>query len=325
MNCRKLLFSLFLALLCALPLSAQVGLSIKLNRMTYMIYEPVHSFIALRNDTGRALVFGSHPQLQGFILFDIRDQHNRLVPKKKNAEIHIKNLLINAGETKPLFFQIDRFYDLSRPGIYRIKVYISHPQLPHDFESKEAIFWVAKGSTLWKKTVGLPKLDDKKDEDIQSRTYSIRALFDGQVRYYYLVVEDEDHIYGVMRLGKALGQEKIHAQVDMLSRIHVLNPISTNVHHYLSFALDGGNTINQYWKNTETIPTLVRNRDGKVFIVGGTPALPGIDYKPNDPKLKNAAQLTKEFEEAYQLSRPANQSGTKKNEGLIDLGKTVEN
>ena len=325
MNSRILFLTLFLAVLTAMPLAAQVGLSIKLNRMTYMIYEPVHAFVAIRNDSGRALVFGTNPRLQGFILFDIRDQHNRRVPKKGNAEISVSDLLINAGETKPLFFRLDRFYDLTKPGIYRVKVYISHPQLPNDFESKESIFWVANGSPIWKKTVGLPKLDDNDKSDIESRTYTIRALFDGQTRYYYLVVEDEEHIYGVMRIGKALGQEKIHAEVDMLSRIHILNPISTNVHHHLSFALDGSNTINQYWKNTETIPTLMRDRSGKVFVAGGAPALQGIDYKTLDPKQKNADQLTREFEEAYQLQNPGKNTVPRKNEGLVDLGKSLEN
>ena len=48
----------------------------------------------------------------------------------------------------------------------------------NDFESKESIFWVANGSPIWKKTVGLPKLDDNDKSDIESRTYTIRALFD---------------------------------------------------------------------------------------------------------------------------------------------------
>lgn len=321
---RKLFLILFFALLTALPASASVGLSIKLNRLTYMIYEPIHAFIAIRNDTGRALVFGSDPRLQGFILFDIRDEKNRLVAKKK-TEIHVNNLLINAGETKPLFFQLDRFYELTKPGTYRVKVYISHPQLTKDLESQATIFWIANGSPIWKKTVGLPKLDEKETNDIESRTYSIRALFDGQVRYFYLVVEDDEHIYGVMRIGKAHGQEPVQAEVDMLSRIHILNPISSNVYHYLSFALDGSNTINQYWKNTETIPTLIRDKNGKVFVAGGAPALAGIDYKTVDPKQKNAEQLTKEFEEAYQLHKPAQKSGVRRNEGTIDLGKSLEN
>ena len=322
---RKLLLILLLAVAAVAPLCAQVGLSIRMNRMTYMIYEPTHAFIAIRNDTGRALVFGTDPRLQGFILFDIRDQNGRLVPKKKDAEIQISNLLINAGETKPLFFQLDRFYELVKPGIYRAKVYISHPQLPKDLESPAVTFRVASGSTLWKKSVGLPKLDKKDTSEIESRTYSIRVLFDGQVRYFYLVVEDDEHIYGVMRIGKAFGQEKIHAEVDMLSRIHILHPISTNVHHYLSFALDGSNTINQYWKNTETIPTLVRDRSGKVFVAGGTQALQGIDYKTIDPKQKNADQLTRELEEAYQLKVQSKSPGVRRNEGLVDLSKGISN
>ena len=75
-----------LLLLAAIVVHAQMGLDIDLNRTVYMQYEPVYACISLRNDSGRALVFGNDPRLQGFILFEIRDANGRLVPKRPGAE-----------------------------------------------------------------------------------------------------------------------------------------------------------------------------------------------------------------------------------------------
>ena len=112
------------------------------------------------------------------------------------------------------------------------------------------------------------------------RTYTIRSLVEGSNRYYYLIVEDAQKVFGVMRIGRAIGQEKFQAEIDMLSRIHLLMPVSPKVGHYLAFSIDGENIANEYRKTTSTIPSLLRDPvSGTVSLVGGEPARIGIDFK----------------------------------------------
>ena len=105
-----------LLLLAAIVVHAQMGLDIDLNRTVYMQYEPVYACISLRNDSGRALVFGNDPRLQGFILFEIRDANGRLVPKRPGAEISVTGLVLGPGEVKRMVLPVNKYYDIDPVG-----------------------------------------------------------------------------------------------------------------------------------------------------------------------------------------------------------------
>ena len=81
-----------------ISLDAQIGMHISVNRTSYMQYEPVFARITLRNDTGKALLFGKSPQLQGFLMLEIRSG-TRLAPKRKGKEISIDGLILGPGES----------------------------------------------------------------------------------------------------------------------------------------------------------------------------------------------------------------------------------
>ena len=88
-------FFILTALLTLLApvLSGQVGMSIELNRTAYMQFEPVYAKITFRNDTGKALLFGKSPRLQGFLMLEISGTGQRLVNKRKDKEISIDGLV----------------------------------------------------------------------------------------------------------------------------------------------------------------------------------------------------------------------------------------
>ena len=240
------------------------------------------------------------------------------------AAISISRLLLRAGEIKRLVIPVSKYYNLDPLGTYRMFAYVSHAQLPAEYQSKETRFQVSPGVEVWSKSVGIPDLTGKGEEKSVERTYSIRSMTEGPDRFFYLVVEDNDKVYGVIRIGKRIGQEQFRAEVDMLSRIHLLMPVSPKVFHYLAFALDGTCIANQHWKTTGTIPTLVRDpANGMVTLAGGAVARVGIDFQdPNAGKL-TATQLLNEngdpLENAAPLPQPPRSSG------LLDLGKEVVN
>ena len=136
-----------LLLLAALAVHAQMGLDIDLNRTVYMQYEPVYACISLRNDSGRALVFGSDPRLQGFILFEIRDANGRVVPKRPGAEISVTGLILGPGEVKRMVLPVNKYYNIDALGTYRINVYLSHSMLPSEYKSRDLSSRWPKGWT----------------------------------------------------------------------------------------------------------------------------------------------------------------------------------
>ncbi len=311
-----------LACFAAVAVQAQIGMNLTLNRTTYMQYEPIFACVTLRNDSGRPLVFGSDPRLQGFLLFEVTDVKGRLVPKRAGArELSITGLLLRAGEIKKLVIPLNRYYDLDPVGIYRVNAYISHSMLKDEFQSNVERFDVDGGIEVWNRTVGVPQLEKKEGEGtVETRSYQIRAMQENSVKYYYLVIRDARKVYGVMRIGKALGGEKLRQDVDMLSRLHVLIPISPKVFHYLCIRLDGTLQTEEYRKITSTIPTLVRDpENGMVTLAGGAAARPGADYKDPKAGLATATELMRE----EHIPGVTDQPQPPRASGLVDLSGTV--
>ncbi len=325
---KKLFSALFFAL-AALPLAAQIELSVQLNRPIYMQHEPVFALVTLRNDTGRALLFGKNPRLQGFILFELRDSRGRLATKMPKREISVDGLVIGPGEVKSMVIPLNLYYDIDAPGTYRVHAYVSHNMLKNEYRSTDQPFVVTRGAELWRKTVGVPDLSGKNPENITSeRTYSIRILSEARRQFYYLVVENESRVFGVVRIGEAVGNQKLRMEIDMLSRIHLLIPLSSRIFHYLSFGLDGSNTINSFHKTSGTIPMLYRDdKTGLVTLKGGVEARLGTDFQLGEREKRTATQLMTDEDFANAERRTNRTRRTRgapaKDEGLVDLGKNL--
>jgi len=303
-------------------LMAQIGLEIMLNRKVYMLYEPVYACITIRNDSGRPLLFGKDPRLQGFILFEIKDSNGRVIPQRKGADISVTGLMLGPGEVKRMIIPVDKYYNIDKLDEYAINVFVSHNQLPNEYQSRDTYFRVETGTKVWSRTVGVADVNGSVagNAPARERTYTIRALTESPSRYYYLLVEDNEKTYGVMRVGKAIGREKFTAEVDMLSRIHLLIPISPKVFHYLSFSIDGETINNSFWKTTNTIPMLYRDPvTGIVSRLGGAEARKGIDFKDPNFGSISAAELLRENQNAPSGLPNAHKAG-----GLVELGKGIK-
>lgn len=314
-------FTLLTLLSVFLPsLRAELGIALTLNRLRFMKYEKIYACITVRNDSGRPLMFGERPELQGFVLFDIRNLQGRPVPRRNGQEISVTGLFLAPGEIKRMVIPLDKYYDLTDSGTYFIYAYVGHNRLSREYRSKEIRFVVSEGVDVWSHNVGLPDLnsDTGKSNKLQERRYSVAVLSENGTRSYYLKVEDPGRVIAVTRIGHEVGYEKFQAEVDMLSRLHLLIPVAPRVFHYMSFNYDGVNIVNSYWKTSGTIPMLFRDEhSGKVTRIGGVEAVKGRDYRdPRDGKL-TIADLT--GEQRQKTSEVQLQRET----GVIDLGKDV--
>ena len=308
----------------ALPASAQIGIEVSLNRSVYMQYEPVYACVSLRNDSGRPLLFGADPRFQGFVLFDIRDRDGRPVPQRPHAGISVTGLILRPGEIKRMVIPIHKYYDLDRTGRYTVRAFVSHNLLQHEYQSSSVRFRIERGVDIWSRTVGLANVDNPNgDARNRTRTYTIRTMNENSYKYYYLVVEDERNVYGVMRVGRMIFSEHFSAEVDMLSRIHLLMPISPKVFHYLSFSIEGENVNNSYWKTSKTIPMLYRDpASGIVSRIGGVEARRGVDFKDPDRGGQTLSQMmtADELRDAENAPPPKPTRAS----GKVDLGRDME-
>lgn len=264
-------FALFL-ISFSFTLSAQVGITLQMNRKTYMQYETIYSKVTLRNYSAHPLAFGKNKGLHGQLLFEIYDAKGALVQRTSNSLPEIEGTLLKPGSSKEIVTPISQYYDLSQPGNYKITAYIKHPQLTSDYQSNPVTFNVSEGVTVWKRIVGLPDFVHN-SKKIRPRTFRIISLFDGSDKVFYMIIEDDKKVYSVKRIGYEMGGIAPECEIDSLSRLHILLKLSSTIFVYFLYDIDGSQEKREVYSKNDTTPTLVRNPDtGYVIVAGGEKA-----------------------------------------------------
>jgi hypothetical protein len=283
---KKIIFILLFACITggAHTLWANVALRVELNRKNYLQYETVYAKLIMRNDSGHVLAFGAHEKLRGSVTFEISDEFNNVVKRRKNQQIDIIGTIIKPGETKKMIINLGKYYQTMPTGKYSIIAYIKHAQLPLEYQSNRGHFNITQGHDVWSRTVGIPEfVKTSKNKKIHSRTYKLKTMFDGTDEIIFLTVEDERMVYAVCKVGYTIGESPPKCEIDLLSRLHLLLPVSAKVFSYFIFDINGKQEKREVYKRTSTIPILVRNhKNGTVVIAGGALARKHLDYHDDD-------------------------------------------
>jgi hypothetical protein len=279
---KKIIFILLFASIFSGPaaLWANIAMKIELNRKNYIEYETVYAKLTMRNDSGHVLAFGANEKLRGSVSFEINDEYNNLIKRRKNQKIDIIGTIIKPGETKQMIVNLSKFYDTMPDGKYNIIAYIKHAQLPQQYQSNRAYFNITKGHVIWERTVGIPEfVNSSSSSKIKSRSYKLKTMFDGMDEIIFLTVESKKMLYTVRKVGYTIGESPPKCEIDLLSRLHLLVPMSAKMFSYFIIDINGKLEKREVYKRTTTIPILVRNnKNGMVVIAGGERAHKNLDY-----------------------------------------------
>jgi hypothetical protein len=278
----KIFLSLTILGTIAFISSAQLAMSVKMNRSNYLQYETVYTKVTIRNNSGHAIVFGDDKRLRGKLLFKIIDKERKpILPLNEKLSYPMEGVIIEAGQSKEFVVPISRFYNLKRCDTYRMYAYVEHNMFEDLYRSNDVTFEVDKGTVAWVKSVGIPEfMSSGKREKVAKRNYKLVTLSEGSQKSNYLVIDDKKRIYSVIFLSYELGEERISHEVDGISRLHLLVPMSPKIFVYLIIDITGKIDEEAVYKRTRTVPALVRAPDsGKVYITGGAKARKDIDYK----------------------------------------------
>ena len=276
------------------PLLANLAMRLTPNQSTYMQYEPVYMHLRIRNDSGRPVVFGQNAKLRAKLYFEITDLNGRLVPESDAKPITMtKGKVINPGQIGDIIIKFSNYYKLPRRGIYRIHAYISHPMFKEQYKSNDVRVEISSGVTVWSRTVGMPDGKLNKDGNVVStdstRTYSIRKLNDGKNQYFYCVLEDKDKVYQIFRMAPVTKSGLPELMIDMSGALHVLVNVVPRIYKYCKLDITGEVIeADKYYKVTKTSPALFKGKDGKIFVTGGAPAMPNVDFHVREQTYKFA-------------------------------------
>lgn len=276
--------ALILAVFPLFILHAQIGLRVEMSQRHYLEYEPVFVRITMRNLSGHALAFGENEGLRGTLRFEIRAQNSGGYAMLLNHETPpLKGVILAPGTSRVFTFNVSKYYDLRRLGVYNLKAVVSHPQLKAAYESDKTQFSVVRGTDIWKNVVGIPQYLSGKTggSKILTRQYRIVSYNTGSHILYVLLIEDKDRVYLIRRLGLDLGSNLLpQCAVDDLSRLNLLVAASPKVFAFYQYDVTGHLEKKEVRIKSTTTPHLVVNKDvGTVVLSGGRPARRDLDYE----------------------------------------------
>ena len=286
----KKILTLFVFLLSAVSAYSQISMKIVLNQDAYLQYEPVYVRVFMRNMSGHALAFGKSKGLQGSLFFDIypgEKNASRIPPKVEDVLPPMTGVILQPGAVREFTFLLSKYYDLRRLGPFSIKAVVSHPQLPHAYESNTVHCNIITGKKVWGPvSVGVPDTGLVSEgasvpEKIKTRNYTVVSYYTGKVTAYALVIDDDERVYKVRRIGFDLGNDlKPKCEVDFLSRLNVMVAVTNGVFAFYQFNVDGELERKKVYMKTTTTPTLVHDKDtGIVMPAGGREARRDLDYE----------------------------------------------
>lgn len=280
MRIRHLLPLLLLS--AGLPLLAQIAVKIEPAYPVYMQYDAIHVRMLLRNYTSHPIAFGSSKNLQGDISFRIMTPF-RTVAGLSDPEIRpkLQGVILAPGESRTFTFNLNNYYTLQDEGLYTVRALVRHPQLSSAYESNEATFKVRKGSVIWSRKFGLPDYTGKNQgKKIESRTYKLLSFSDSRHMYFYMMIDDDKHVYAVRRIGFDIGTNlKPQREIDALARFHVMVAVTPKVYAHYVYDYNGVLESRTVYLRTSTTPFLVLDpKSATVSVNGGRMARKDIDY-----------------------------------------------
>lgn len=266
--------------------SAQVAVEMKTDRASYLKYEPIRVAVTLHNHSGNALIFGTGGN-EGRLRFIVEGRNGlELQPREKNVN-PAAGLVLGAGEAKMLDLQLNTLYPLEGENHYTIKAQVEHPRLAKNYRGEPRTFDVVAGTDVWTREMGVPTQSDA--TPIRVKKVALCVFGEKGNDQYALRLEDDDVVFGVVRLGPRIGGAQPQCDVDAGSNIHSLVMIRPRFFEYKIH----DNTLHlrqtQYYVTDVNIPSLQRDPDvGRVRVTGGRLAVKGQDYQVPESALQSA-------------------------------------
>lgn len=279
---KKFKLILPMILLFSLAGQAQIGLKVTSKHYNNLIYDGLDVTVRFENYTGNTLLFPSNPQKPG-LTFDIFDSKGNKVYPSKGFKDVVAGQVFKSARTVEATVDLTEFYTLQKAGTYRCRAVVSHPMLESAYMSKEIMFHLADPPVRKKLTVGLPIQEG--DKFIKKRNYNLLIFESDGGAYYYLRIDDDKNVYKTVPLAVKRTNYHPQIQIDSSSCLHIFIYSNPQIFDYLVIDFTGKILKHEKFQATGSRPLLSKDPDvGRVVVVGGVPAIEGIDYVKDDTK-----------------------------------------
>lgn len=279
--------SLGLAALPIFSVSAQVTVSVTLDQDEFLPSEPLPVAVHITNLSGQTLHFGANPD---WLTFNVEAEDNFIVVKTANPPVQ-GEFKLDSSEVATKRVDLAPYFDLKRPGHYRIIATVHIKDWNTDVVSAPKGFDIVNGAKLWSQVFGVPLPAGVSNRPPEVRKYTLEEAnyLHSQLRMYVQVSDESGAIiFKVRAIGPMVSFSQPEAQLDRASDLHVLYQSGASSFLYSVINPDGNILRQETYDYLNVRPRLRVGANGDITEYGGVQRV-----KPQPvPSLKSPDEIS---------------------------------
>lgn len=268
--------------LCASISHAQISVTMKVDRNTYLVNEPVTAVVSITNRSGRELFFHSEAKgrmARSWLDFALRESGGRALTRVNKGVFRAAKL--PPGQTISRKVKLSSLYRIARSGNFstNAKVTING----QTYQSGTAHFGISSGSVMFTQPFGAP------GTQFPDREYRVITFNDGRKTSIYAAVHDRKTKISLStgRISNALLFKRPQATLDGENHLHVLYLSNPEIYVHAVINKDGAMVSSKFYKRGALgNPSLIPFANGEIKVRGGIP------YDPAEEAQKRAKART---------------------------------
>lgn len=245
---------------------AQVSVDLRIDRRSYMAYEPVIATVSITNLAGRDILLQDTAS-ERWLSFQIQGGGENLVAPR-NADYHLSPLTVAAGESLKRQINLVALYPITDYGLYRIQATVYFVDSDKYYSSPSVPIEVSEGKLIWSQTVGQPA-----DVDGQTglRDLALMTFRRPTHNYLYAKVEcrEKGVVYAAHPLGRLVAGTKPQVLLDSFNQLNVMHVAAPKLFLHSVIGLDGEILSQETYYATNTRPEMRPSGAGQIAIFGG--------------------------------------------------------
>ena len=278
--------ALVLAVFTFARATAQVTVDVTMAQEQFLPGEALPVAVNIVNHSGQPIHLGTTPD---WLTFNVESSESFVVTKL--SEVPVAGAFdLESSQMGTKRANLQPYFIVSKPGRYKIIATLHIPDWSATMASPAKYFDVINGADLWSQDFGLPPAAGMTNAVPEIRKYTLveANYLTSQLRLYVRVTDAADaQVFKVAPLGTLVSFSHPEAQVDRMSRLHVLWQTGAQAFTYCLVNADGGLVKQEIYDYFTTRPRLDINANGEIIVTGGTQRRHAADY----PAVKLPAEL----------------------------------
>jgi hypothetical protein len=254
-----------LALAAFFRASAQVSVELGLEQDQFLPNEAVKLAVKITNRSGQPVHLGADAN---WLTFNVESEDGFVVIK--NAEVPVVDEFdLESSQMATKRVDLQPYFAMGKPGRYKVVATVRIKQWSLTINSAPKSFDIINGAELWSQDFGVMVATNTAPEP-RKYTLTEANYLREQLRLYVQISSGAgDHVFKVAALGPLVSFSAPEAQVDRVSRLHVLWQTGAQSFSYTIVSPDGSIVSRDTYDNFNSRPRLTVNASGEVVVFGG--------------------------------------------------------